>query len=155
AGKVATSSVGWGFMWVIFFGLGFAGVGAYAVYKYRLRVKCSNMIAATLFYKRLCTDLCEAHVHFCCCRQCHGRATWIQRSARSWRSTCRWRTRRRRATNGMWTTPTSETAKSFTYGSSSIRAAVVSLLASVVRGIVRAVGFRAGVLNSEDWLVSL
>jgi hypothetical protein len=30
--------VGWGFLWVIFFGLGFAGVGAYAVYKYRLRV---------------------------------------------------------------------------------------------------------------------
>lgn len=48
AGKVATSSVGWGFMWVIFFGLGFAGVGAYAVYKYRLRVKCSSIIA-TLF----------------------------------------------------------------------------------------------------------
>ncbi|XBI89070.1 hypothetical protein VPH35_026946 [Triticum aestivum] len=57
--KVATSSVGWGFMWVIFFGLGFAGVGAYAVYKYRLRVKCSNMIVVTLFCKRLCTDLCE------------------------------------------------------------------------------------------------
>ncbi|GJN10669.1 hypothetical protein PR202_ga28784 [Eleusine coracana subsp. coracana] len=36
--KVSTaSSVGWGFLWVIFFGLALAGAGAYAVYKYRLR----------------------------------------------------------------------------------------------------------------------
>ena len=40
AGKVGTTTtVGWSFLWVIFFGLVFAGVGAYAVYKYRLRVK--------------------------------------------------------------------------------------------------------------------
>jgi hypothetical protein len=35
AGKLAASSVGW----IIFFGLVFAGVGAYIVYKYRLRVR--------------------------------------------------------------------------------------------------------------------
>jgi hypothetical protein len=40
AGKEGTTAtVGWSFLWVIFFGLIFAGVGAYAVYKYRLRVK--------------------------------------------------------------------------------------------------------------------
>jgi len=40
AGKEGTTTtVGWSFLWVIFFGLVFAGVGAYAVYKYRLRVK--------------------------------------------------------------------------------------------------------------------
>jgi len=39
AGKLSTSSIGWGFLWVIFFGLALAGAGAYAVYKYRLRVK--------------------------------------------------------------------------------------------------------------------
>ncbi|KAM3392166.1 hypothetical protein ACQJBY_013358 [Aegilops geniculata] len=46
--KVATSSVGWGFMWVIFFGLGFAGVGAYAVYKYRLRSYMDSEIRAIM-----------------------------------------------------------------------------------------------------------
>ena len=39
AGKQSSSSLGWGFLWVIFFGLALAGAGAYAVYKYRLRVK--------------------------------------------------------------------------------------------------------------------
>jgi len=39
AGKQSNSSLGWGFLWVIFFGLALAGAGAYAVYKYRLRVK--------------------------------------------------------------------------------------------------------------------
>lgn len=38
AGKQSSSSLGWGFLWVIFFGLALAGAGAYAVYKYRLRV---------------------------------------------------------------------------------------------------------------------
>jgi hypothetical protein len=47
AGKHSTSTlVGWGFLWVIFFGLALAGAGAYAVYKYRLRVK-----------KQLCSTL--------------------------------------------------------------------------------------------------
>ncbi|VAH26425.1 unnamed protein product [Triticum turgidum subsp. durum] len=46
--KVATSSLGWGFMWVIFFGLGFAGVGAYAVYKYRLRSYMDSEIRAIM-----------------------------------------------------------------------------------------------------------
>jgi hypothetical protein len=51
AGKQAASSVGWSFMWVIFFGLVFAGVGAYAVYKYRLRVRhlYSPSLTARLF----------------------------------------------------------------------------------------------------------
>ncbi|KAM0822766.1 hypothetical protein ACQ4PT_052143 [Festuca glaucescens] len=47
-GKVASSSVGWGFLWVIFFGLGFAGVGAYAVYKYRLRSYMDSEIRAIM-----------------------------------------------------------------------------------------------------------
>lgn len=38
AGKQSSSSLGWGFLWVIFIGLALAGAGAYAVYKYRLRV---------------------------------------------------------------------------------------------------------------------
>ncbi|KAM0834463.1 hypothetical protein ACQ4PT_063607 [Festuca glaucescens] len=46
--KVASSSVGWGFLWVIFFGLGFAGVGAYAVYKYRLRSYMDSEIRAIM-----------------------------------------------------------------------------------------------------------
>ncbi|XP_047066458.1 vacuolar-sorting receptor 1-like [Lolium rigidum] len=46
--KVASSSVGWGFLWVVFFGLGFAGVGAYAVYKYRLRSYMDSEIRAIM-----------------------------------------------------------------------------------------------------------
>ncbi|KAM0877573.1 hypothetical protein ACQ4PT_035371 [Festuca glaucescens] len=47
-GKQAASSVGWSFMWVIFFGLVFAGVGAYAVYKYRLRSYMDSEIRAIM-----------------------------------------------------------------------------------------------------------
>ena len=46
--KQAASSVGWSFMWVIFFGLVFAGVGAYAVYKYRLRSYMDSEIRAIM-----------------------------------------------------------------------------------------------------------
>ncbi|XP_062215673.1 vacuolar-sorting receptor 1-like [Phragmites australis] len=47
--KVATTAaVGWSFLWVIFFGLIFAGVGAYAVYKYRLRSYMDSEIRAIM-----------------------------------------------------------------------------------------------------------
>ena len=50
AGKVGTTTtVGWSFLWVIFFGLVFAGVGAYAVYKYRLRVKQLRLSQSPLY----------------------------------------------------------------------------------------------------------
>jgi type VI protein secretion system component VasF len=48
AGKEATSAVGWSFLWVIFFGLVLAGVGAYAVYKYRLRSYMDSEIRAIM-----------------------------------------------------------------------------------------------------------
>lgn len=38
-GKRPSTEVGWSFLWVVFFGLVIAGVGAYAVYKYRIRVR--------------------------------------------------------------------------------------------------------------------
>ena len=38
AGKEGSSEVSWSFLWVIFLGLLAAGVGGYAVYKYRIRV---------------------------------------------------------------------------------------------------------------------
>jgi hypothetical protein len=43
-----TATVGWSFLWVIFFGLVFAGVGAYAVYKYRLRSYMDSEIRAIM-----------------------------------------------------------------------------------------------------------
>lgn len=43
-----TTTVGWSFLWVIFFGLVFAGVGAYAVYKYRLRSYMDSEIRAIM-----------------------------------------------------------------------------------------------------------
>ncbi|TVT96771.1 hypothetical protein EJB05_58012 [Eragrostis curvula] len=46
--KDSTSSVGWSFLWVIFFGLALAGVGAYAVYKYRLRSYMDSEIRAIM-----------------------------------------------------------------------------------------------------------
>ncbi|EER94904.1 vacuolar-sorting receptor 1 [Sorghum bicolor] len=46
--KGTTSTVGWSFLWVIFFGLVFAGVGAYAVYKYRLRSYMDSEIRAIM-----------------------------------------------------------------------------------------------------------
>nr|CAB3500902.1 unnamed protein product [Digitaria exilis] len=49
AGKQGTTAtVGWSFLWVIFFGLVFAGVGAYAVYKYRLRSYMDSEIRAIM-----------------------------------------------------------------------------------------------------------
>uniref|UniRef100_A0A804R994 EGF-like calcium-binding domain-containing protein n=1 Tax=Zea mays TaxID=4577 RepID=A0A804R994_MAIZE len=42
------TTVGWSFLWVIFFGLVFAGVGAYAVYKYRLRSYMDSEIRAIM-----------------------------------------------------------------------------------------------------------
>lgn len=38
AGKDVNAEVSWGFVWVIILGLAAAGVGGYAVYKYRIRV---------------------------------------------------------------------------------------------------------------------
>ncbi|OAY79951.1 Vacuolar-sorting receptor 1 [Ananas comosus] len=46
--KKPMSQVGWGFLWVIFFGLAIAGVGAYAVYKYRLRSYMDSEIRAIM-----------------------------------------------------------------------------------------------------------
>lgn len=49
AGKVETvPKVGWGAVWVILLGLVAASVGAYAVYKYRLRV--SQKLACCNFH---------------------------------------------------------------------------------------------------------
>jgi len=38
SGKNGATETGWGFLWVIFFGVVAAGVAGYAVYKYRIRV---------------------------------------------------------------------------------------------------------------------
>ncbi|XP_029120581.1 vacuolar-sorting receptor 1 [Elaeis guineensis] len=46
--KRATTEVGWSFLWVIFFGLAVAGVGAYAVYKYRIRSYMDSEIRAIM-----------------------------------------------------------------------------------------------------------
>jgi hypothetical protein len=46
--STTSSSVGWSFLWVIFFGLAFAGLGAYAVYKYRLRSYMDSEIRAIM-----------------------------------------------------------------------------------------------------------
>lgn len=39
AGKDGSSEVGWGFVWFVMVVLVVAGVGGYAVYKYRIRVR--------------------------------------------------------------------------------------------------------------------
>jgi len=39
SGKNGATETGWGFLWVIFFGVVVAGVAGYAVYKYRIRVR--------------------------------------------------------------------------------------------------------------------
>uniref|UniRef100_A0A453R1S4 Uncharacterized protein n=1 Tax=Aegilops tauschii subsp. strangulata TaxID=200361 RepID=A0A453R1S4_AEGTS len=44
--KHVAFSVGWSFMWVILFGLLFAGVRSYAVYKYSLQ-KTDHMLTNT------------------------------------------------------------------------------------------------------------
>jgi hypothetical protein len=46
--EASSAPVGWNFLWVIFFGLLFAGVGAYAVYKYRLRSYMDSEIRAIM-----------------------------------------------------------------------------------------------------------
>uniref|UniRef100_A0A0A9E3S0 Uncharacterized protein n=1 Tax=Arundo donax TaxID=35708 RepID=A0A0A9E3S0_ARUDO len=46
--EATTATVGWSFLWVIFFGLVFAGIGAYAVYKYRLRSYMDSEIRAIM-----------------------------------------------------------------------------------------------------------
>jgi hypothetical protein len=38
SGKNGATETGWGFLWVIFFGVVAAGIAGYAVYKYRIRV---------------------------------------------------------------------------------------------------------------------
>jgi hypothetical protein len=46
--EASSAPVDWSFLWVIFFGLLFAGVGAYAVYKYRLRSYMDSEIRAIM-----------------------------------------------------------------------------------------------------------
>ncbi|KAJ6826871.1 vacuolar-sorting receptor 1-like [Iris pallida] len=46
--KEATTEVSWSFLWVIFLGLGIAGVGGYAVYKYRIRSYMDSEIRAIM-----------------------------------------------------------------------------------------------------------
>lgn len=46
--KKATTEVGWSFLWVIFLGLGIAGIGAYAIYKYRIRSYMDSEIRAIM-----------------------------------------------------------------------------------------------------------
>ncbi|XP_008792241.1 vacuolar-sorting receptor 1-like [Phoenix dactylifera] len=46
--KEGTTEVGWSFLWVIFFGLAVAGMGAYAVYKYRIRSYMDSEIRAIM-----------------------------------------------------------------------------------------------------------
>ncbi|PKA51851.1 Vacuolar-sorting receptor 1 [Apostasia shenzhenica] len=47
-GKKASTEVSWSFLWVIFLGLVAAGVGAYAVYKYRIRSYMDSEIRAIM-----------------------------------------------------------------------------------------------------------
>lgn len=46
SGKNGASEAGWGFLWVIFFGLVAAGIAGYAVYKYRIRVRNRKLVSA-------------------------------------------------------------------------------------------------------------
>ncbi|CAL5351619.1 hypothetical protein CsSME_00039029 [Camellia sinensis var. sinensis] len=46
--KDANTEVGWGFIWVIILGLAAAGVGGYAVYKYRIRTYMDSEIRAIM-----------------------------------------------------------------------------------------------------------
>ncbi|KAK1284564.1 Vacuolar-sorting receptor 1 [Acorus calamus] len=46
--KKLTTEVSWSFLWVIFFGLAAAGVGGYAVYKYRIRTYMDSEIRAIM-----------------------------------------------------------------------------------------------------------
>ena len=46
SGKNGASEAGWGFLWVVFFGLVAAGIAGYAVYKYRIRVRNRQLVSA-------------------------------------------------------------------------------------------------------------
>ncbi|ERN04171.1 vacuolar-sorting receptor 1 [Amborella trichopoda] len=46
--KKATTEVGWNFVWVIFLGLAAAGIGGYAIYKYRIRRYMDSEIRAIM-----------------------------------------------------------------------------------------------------------
>ncbi|XP_020580036.1 vacuolar-sorting receptor 1-like [Phalaenopsis equestris] len=46
--KKPSTEVGWSFLWIIFLGLALAGVGAYAVYKYRIRGYMDSEIRAIM-----------------------------------------------------------------------------------------------------------
>jgi hypothetical protein len=46
SGKNGGSEAGWGFLWVVFFGLVAAGIAGYAVYKYRIRVRNKDLVSA-------------------------------------------------------------------------------------------------------------
>ncbi|WOK96717.1 vacuolar-sorting receptor 1 [Canna indica] len=62
--KKASSEVGWSFLWVIFFGLVIAGVGAYAVYKYRIRSYMDSEIRAIMAqYMPLDNQEEQNHIH--------------------------------------------------------------------------------------------
>ncbi|XP_074572772.1 vacuolar-sorting receptor 1-like [Curcuma longa] len=59
----ASTEVGWGFLWVIFFGIVIAGVGAYAVYKYRIRSYMDSEIRAIMAqYMPLDSQEGQSHV---------------------------------------------------------------------------------------------
>ncbi|KAG8089252.1 hypothetical protein GUJ93_ZPchr0011g26973 [Zizania palustris] len=47
-GKSGATEVGWGFLWVIFFGLVASGIAGYAVYKYRIRRYMDSEIRAIM-----------------------------------------------------------------------------------------------------------
>jgi len=46
--KNGATETGWGFLWVIFFGVVAAGVAGYAVYKYRIRRYMDSEICAIM-----------------------------------------------------------------------------------------------------------
>ncbi|CAL9127806.1 unnamed protein product [Musa textilis] len=62
--KKPFTEVGWSFLWVIFFGLVIAGVGAYAVYKYRIRSYMDSEIRAIMAqYMPLDNQEAQNHIH--------------------------------------------------------------------------------------------
>ncbi|THU56469.1 hypothetical protein C4D60_Mb11t17580 [Musa balbisiana] len=62
--KKASTEVGWSFLWVILFGLVIAGIGGYAVYKYRIRSYMDSEIRAIMAqYMPLDNQEGQIHVH--------------------------------------------------------------------------------------------
>ncbi|KAG0500594.1 hypothetical protein HPP92_000666 [Vanilla planifolia] len=59
-----TTEVGWSFLWVIFLGLGIAGLGAYAVYKYRIRNYMDSEIRAIMAQYMPLENQAEVPSHF-------------------------------------------------------------------------------------------